>query len=205
MEISVIITNYNYEKFVARAIRSVVSQSINKSSYEIIVIDDFSSDNSQNIIGTYSQHINIISNPRNLGLAASCNAAIKSAVGKYIIRLDADDYFHQDCLKLHYLFLENNKIDMNATSSDYLEVDENENVLLRRSGVTFPIACGIMYRRDDIISIGYFDESLPREDEDFRVRFLNNGWHIYNIPIPLYRYCQHKNSLSKKGQLCQKL
>jgi len=195
MEISLIITNYNYEKFLARAIRSAVNQSYIKDEYEIIVIDDCSTDNSKHIIDSFVGHIKPIFNDQNMGLAASCNKAIRSALGKYIVRLDADDYIHNDFLKLHQLFLANNK-DMDATSSDYYEVDLKENILRRKNGVTWPIACGIMYRLDHMIDLGLYDETLPREDVDFRQRFLKK-YQIYNIPVPLYRYTIHEESKTR--------
>lgn len=198
MEISVIVTNYNYERFLPRCIRSIVGQSIAKNSYEIIVIDDCSADNSIKTIEMLQSSSNIrpILNDTNIGLAASCNKAIKSALGKYIIRVDADDYIHEDCLKIHKLFLENNKNDMDATSSDYYEVDLKENIIKRKNGVTWPIACGIMYKTDHIIDIGMYDESLPREDVEFRSRFIKK-YQIYNIPVPLYRYTMHEDSMTR--------
>lgn len=201
MEISVIVTNFNYGRFLSRCIRSIINQSYNRKEYEIIVIDDCSSDNSRGVMDSFGGYIKPIYNNKNMGLAASCNKAIRSALGKYIVRVDADDYVTTDFLKVHQLFLSNNKGDMNSTSCDYYEVDLNENVLIRRSGVTFPIACATMYRLDDIIDIGLYDESLPREDEEFRNRFLKSGRNVYNIPIPMYRYSQHKLSVTKNFEI----
>lgn len=198
MEVSVIITNYNYGKFLPRAIRSLINQSYAKEEYEIIVIDDCSTDSSHEVINTFEGHIRPILNENNLGLAATCNKAIKSALGKYVIRVDADDFVHHDFLKMHQLFLAANK-DMDATSSDYLEVDLKENILRRKNGVTWPIACGIMYRIDQLIDIGLYDETLPREDADLRERFLKSKHQIYNIPVPLYRYTIHENSMTRGG------
>ena len=197
MEISVIITNYNYGKYLSRAIRSLKSQSFNQNEFEIIVIDDASADNSKEIIGSFGNYVKPIYNEQNLGLAASCNKAIKQAIGKYIIRLDADDFVNKDWLKVHHLFLSNNKDEMDATSSDYLEVDENENVLRRKNGQTWAIACGVMYKLDHVLELGMYDESLPREDVDFRQKFVKSGRQLYNIPVPLYRYCQHNKSMTK--------
>jgi len=195
MEISIIITNYNYDRFLARAIRSAIDQSFNKDEYEIIVIDDCSTDNSKQIIDSFQGKIRPIFNDKNEGLTPSCNKAIRQACGKYVIRVDADDYVHRDFLKVHQLFLAYNK-DMDATSCDYIEVDIDENILRRKNAVTWPIACGTMYRTDQIIELGLYDESLPREDVEFRQRFLKK-YQIYNIPIPLYRYTIHKDSKTK--------
>jgi glycosyltransferase involved in cell wall biosynthesis len=197
METSIIITNYNYDKYLARAIRSAIDQSFDSEAYEIIVIDDGSSDNSKTIIESFSGYVRNIYNDQNTGLAASCNKAIRRALGKYVVRLDADDFMHKDFLKIHQLFLANNK-EMDATSCDYFEVDVKENILRRKNGVTWPIACGITYRTDHLIDIGLYNESLPREDFDLRERFLKK-YQIYNIPIPLYRYTIHEDSKTRSG------
>lgn len=197
MECSVIITNYNYGRYIARAIRSVVNQSFNKNEYEIMVIDDCSIDNSKQVIESFGTKIKPIYNEQNIGLAATCNRAFTEALGTYVIRLDADDYVANDWLKVHHLFLANNKGEMDATSSDYLEVDENERTLRRKNGMTWPIACGVMYKLDHVLELNLYNEQLPREDIDFRQRFIRSGKQIYNIPVPLYRYTQHENSMTK--------
>lgn len=197
MEISVIVTNYNYGKYLPRCIRSLANQSFNKEEFEIIVIDDASTDDSKLYMEMYTDIIKPIYNTENLGLAASCNKAIKQAMGKYIVRVDADDFVHRDFLKTHQLFLSTNKEEMDATSCDYYEVDEKENVMCRKNGMTWPIACGIMYKLDDMLDLGLYDESMPREDIEFRERFLKSRRRIYNIPVPLYRYFQHNTSMTK--------
>ena len=197
MEISVIITNYNYEKYIARSIRSVLNQSFNKNEYEILVVDDCSTDNSKNIISSFGGKIKNVYNEQNLGLAASCNKTIQSAMGKFFIRLDADDYVCRDWLLILHCFISNNKDDMDSISSDYLLVNEKETTIARKNAITWPIACGILFKTDDFIQLGGYNEQLKREDEDFRNRFLKSGKHIYNVPIPLYRYTQHELSLTK--------
>jgi len=86
MEISVIITNYNYGKYLSRAIRSAINQSFDKNEYEIIVIDDSSIDDSFNIANTFEDKIKLVQNNKNVGLATSCNIAIKMAMGTYVRR-----------------------------------------------------------------------------------------------------------------------
>lgn len=197
MEISIVITNYNYSKYIARAIRSSLNQSFNPREYEILVVDDCSSDNSREIIDTFRGKVKTIYNPVNIGVAASCNKAFKEASGKYTIRLDGDDFIAKDWLLILHSFISNNKDEMDAVCSDYLEVDEKEQVLRRKNGLTWPIACGILFKTDDLMLLGGYNETLPREDLDFRERFLKNKEQIYNVPIPLYRYTQHNNSLTK--------
>jgi hypothetical protein len=54
-----------------------------------------------------------------------------------------------------------------------------------------------MYKTDHMIELGLYNDLLPREDVEFRQRFLKSGKQIYNIPVPLYRYTQHSESISK--------
>lgn len=196
MEISVIISNYNYGRFLGRAIRSVLNQSFNPQEFEIIVIDDFSTDNSRTVIESFGGKIRAIFNEKNIGLAASCNKAIASSMGKYFVRLDADDYVSKDWLLILHAFISNNKEEMDAISSDYLLVNEKETVVARKSGTTWPIACGILFKTDDFLQLGGYNETLPREDEDFRIRFIKSKKQIYCVPIPLYRYFKHENNMT---------
>ena len=195
MEVSIIITNYNYDKYLSRAIRSAIDQNYPKDEYEIIVVDDGSTDSSRKILESYAGFVRVIYNEENIGLPKSCNIGIRQALGKYVVRLDADDYFHKDLLKVEQLFLAYNK-EYNAVSCDYLELDDNENILGRKSGEDFPIACGIMFRLDNIISIGLYNEDLTiHEDIDLRKRFEKKHT-IKNITVPLYRYRKHGKSMT---------
>jgi len=76
-------------------------------------------------------------------------------------------------------------------------LDDKEQTIRRKNGLTWPIACGVMYRLDHMIELGLYDEALPREDIEFRQKFLKSGKQIYNISIPLYRYTQHLDSMTK--------
>lgn len=85
---------YNAENFIQKAIQSVSGQSIFSRS-EYLLIDDFSSDKTPLIMSEYSHvfnNIHWIRNSKNLGLAASSNIALSKARGKYIMRIDADDF-----------------------------------------------------------------------------------------------------------------
>ena len=202
MKVSVIITCHNYGRFLSRAIRSALSQSFDKNKYEIIVIDDASSDETQDVMASYAGFIRPIILKENVGLAQARNIGIKSALGQYIINLDADDYFDENILYVESLFLSlNNNID--AVTCDYYLVGENEQHIKRLSGEKEPIACGVMFRKDLLIDIGLYDESFQaREEEELIIRFLKK-YTIYNINLPLYRYRKHKNNLTNNIKLME--
>lgn len=194
--ISLIITSYNYGHFLERSIRSAIEQSIEKDAYEIIVIDDASTDHTALILENFQENIRAIRFEKNMGLAAARNEGVRKARGQFVIFLDADDYIHRDLLRVQKLFLEeNNSID--AVSTDYYVVDERGNHLKHVNAEQNPIACGIMFRKDFLINIGLYDESFrAREEEDLRIRWTRT-YGIYNLIIPLYRYRMHDQNLTK--------
>ena len=117
MEISVVIVNYNYEKFLARAIRSALNQSFNRDEYEVIVVDDCSTDNSRDVIDSFGNSIKSIFNEHNKGLSESCNLAVRKATGKFTYFLDADDFINKDTLLVCHSFVSHNKESMDAVGS----------------------------------------------------------------------------------------
>lgn len=93
--LSVIIPAYNVEKYIGFCLDSVLGQGIPEEEYEIICINDGSSDNTQKVIEEYvTKHSNImLINQKNSGVSASRNAGINAAKGKYISFLDGDDFW----------------------------------------------------------------------------------------------------------------
>jgi len=198
MTVSIIITAYNYERYLERAIRSCLDQSLPKSQFEVIVVNDCSTDNTTKILENYIEEVRVFNLEKNIGLAAARNFGIKKALGQFILFLDADDYIQRDLLLIQKTFLsENNKLD--AVSVDYYLVDERGNHIEYVDSEEKPIACGIMFRKDLLFDIGLYDVTFrAREVEDLRIRFLKKH-SIYNIILPLYRYRMHENNLTKNG------
>ncbi|MFM8508102.1 MAG: glycosyltransferase family A protein, partial [Actinomycetota bacterium] len=147
------------------------------------------------ILETFASEVRIIRNDSNLGLPASLNKAITATHSKFVVRVDADDYVNAAFLDVLYLFLaENPRLD--AAACDYLLVDDREEVLARCDAMKEPIACGIMFRTEQLIDIGLYDETFLRhEDRDLRVRFLDR-YVIQHVPLPLYRYRRHNDNIT---------
>lgn len=197
--VSIIITAYNYERYIERAIRSCLVQSLSKNQYEVIVVNDCSTDNTRKVLENYKEDVRVFNLEKNVGLAAARNFGAKKALGQFIIFLDADDYIQRDLLLIQKTFLtENNSLD--AVSVDYYLVDERGNHTVHVNSEEKPIACGIMFRKDLLFDVGLYDESFrAREEEDLRIRFLKKH-SIYNIILPLYRYRMHDSNLTKNEQ-----
>jgi glycosyltransferase involved in cell wall biosynthesis len=198
--VSLIITTYNYAQYIERAIRSALDQSLSKSDYEIIVVNDASTDATSQILENYSDVVRVFNLRENIGLSAARNFGIRKARGQNIVFLDADDYLHSESLRVQNLFLnENNALD--AVAIDYYLVNERGQHLQHVASSEKPIACGIMFRKDHLYNIGLYDETFAaREEEDLRIRWENAGFGIYHIPLPLYRYRMHDGNMTKDNE-----
>ena len=193
--VSVIVAAHDEERYIGRCLRSLLAQRFSRSQFEIVVVDDGSTDRTSAILETFGADVRVIRNDKNLGLPASLNKAITSTHSKFVVRVDADDYVNAAFLDVLYLFLAENP-GFDAAACDYLLVDDREEVLRRADAMKEPIACGIMFRTEQLIDIGLYDESFLRhEDRDLRVRFLDR-YSIHHVPLPLYRYRRHDDNIT---------
>ena len=105
MKVTVYITNHNYGRYIKQAIDSVLEQ--NFHDYELLIIDDGSTDNSRRIIEKYRDLscVKIIYQTRK-GLNTTNNIAIRAANGEYMMRLDADDYLEPNALHVMSNYLD---------------------------------------------------------------------------------------------------
>ena len=201
VDISIIVTNYNYAEFIERCLRSCMNLKLVK--HEVIFVDDCSSDDSLHKLEKFKSFSNfkLISLKENVGVAAASNAGMRQARGKYIVRVDADDYVNEFFAFYLSEFLNYNH-DCFCVACDYYEVDANSNKINRKYAKKDPISCGIMYRSDFLSSVGYYDESFrPREEEELRKR-LDKNYRIKFVEIPLYRYYKHgSNKTNQKEYL----
>jgi glycosyltransferase involved in cell wall biosynthesis len=196
---SIIITNYNYEKFLGRCIRSCLNQLIS-DKYEVILVDDCSKDRSIKVANEFKHFPNfkIIQNKKNIGVAASANIGFLKAKGKYVVRIDADDYVSKNFLFFltYYLKVNPKKI---GVASDYILIDNNQKNLKREYAMIKPIACAILYNRKKLKSYGFYNKNFRhREEEELRAR-IGENYKIGYLGIPLYRYRMHiKNKTKSK-------
>ena len=101
MKLSILIPLYNAETFIARCINSLINQNLSQDDYEIIILNDGSTDNSKNIVESYTQKYQNIHlyNQENKGEGATRNTLFKLAQGDYVYCLDSDDYVLNGVLK----------------------------------------------------------------------------------------------------------
>jgi GT2 family glycosyltransferase len=193
--VSVIVPVHNQERYLGRCLRSLIAQDMPRHEYEIVVIDDGSTDRSAYALELFADELQIVSLPLNGGLPAAINVGLKQARADFVVRVDADDYVNSRFLSVLHLFLESNS-NLDAVACDYIFVDNGEMVLGRGNVDHEPIACGIMFRLSQLRELGLYDETfLAHEDLDLRHRFLQ-GHAIQRIPLPLYRYRRHDANMT---------
>jgi len=128
VKVSIVTPSYKSEKFIAECIESVLSQTYD--NWEMIIMDDCSPDNSNEIIKQYVQkdsRIQLIELKENSGPAVARNKAIELAQGRYIAFLDSDDLWLDEKLQKQLAFMEEN--DLALTYSSYKLIDEENNDL----------------------------------------------------------------------------
>jgi glycosyltransferase involved in cell wall biosynthesis len=198
MQISVVIANYNYGKFLGRCVRSILSQTVDRKIYEVVIVDDASTDDSLAIMNTFRSEVRVIQNEANMGLAYTANVGITSAKGRYVVRLDSDDYVHSDFLRNLLLGFEFFGKQVQAISTDYLKVTPVGEFLSYGFAEIEPIACSIAFKMDALETLGYYNDALRiGEEVELRERFSSANFRIRNVNLPLYRYVQHSKSLTK--------
>jgi glycosyltransferase involved in cell wall biosynthesis len=193
--ISVLVPVYNQEKYIGRCLRSLLAQNYPRDAFEIIVINDGSDDRTDYALELFKDDIRLIKNETNVGLPASLNRGIHASNAPYIVRVDSDDYVNAHFLELLQMFMTVNRY-MDAVACDYLIIDDREEVIARKNCMEDPIACGIMFRTEQLIDIGLYDENfLLHEERDLRYRFLQK-YSIHRLELPLYRYRRHENNMT---------
>jgi glycosyltransferase involved in cell wall biosynthesis len=205
--VSVIITTFNRDRYLAEAIRSVIDQSY--SDLEIIVVDDGSSDNTREIVNSFQEPRLRYIYQENQGRSAARNQGLRSAQGEYISFLDDDDYLLSGKIEQQVKFLEGHK-DNEFVSSGAIVVDENGKVLanlmpwqdlphldLKRCVYSCPLLIhGVLIPRHLIYRLGnWFDPTLePAEDTDFFIRLFYHGATMAWLPKILVAYRIHSTS-----------
>jgi len=127
--VTVIIPTYQYANFITLAIESVLEQAYPTKNIEIIVVDDGSTDNTSEIVGKYGSKVQYIYQD-NAGKAAATRRAINCSQGKYILNLDADDYFYPDKIEqVVKIFESDQDIVHVAHPAKYIFSDEEQSLV----------------------------------------------------------------------------
>lgn len=214
--ISVIVPVYNTEKYLKRCIDSVLSQSF--TDYEIILIDDGSTDSSGQICDEYVEEnirISCIHNA-NGGLSRARNKGLEVARGEYIAFLDSDDYMHKHMLKILHDSIEKSKADiamcgfkrvpenapeeklnLSAYSFKILKDRELIQELFGEKSTMMVVAWNKLYRREIFDEIKYPEKRL-HEDEFVIHKILHRCSSMIVTEAPLYNYVVRAGAITSE-------
>lgn len=130
MLVSLIIPVYNVEKYLGKCLSSCMSQDLSDEDYEIIIVNDGSTDNSLHIAEYFSSTCNNIRiiTQNNKGLSEARNTGLHAALGKYVWFIDSDDWISDNCLKTIVKEMEDGNLDVLHIGSIVVYDDEHKNV-----------------------------------------------------------------------------
>lgn len=213
-KVSIIIPLYNLEKLIGKCIASALAQDLPPEEYEILVIDDGSTDGSLAAAEKAAQgHPNVrVYTKVNEGLSRTRNYGTDRATGKYIMYLDADDYLEPDILGRLTGTMERERLDM--LCFEIAGIDENGNDCplwsdgisagnghAIQSGIDFlrrdrflPMVYAYLYSRELLDANGLRMEPIWHEDEEFTPRALYFAKRVQYLPVRVYNYLQRSDS-----------
>ena len=199
--ISVVICSYNSAHTLAAALTSAFAQEPPSQDYEVILVDDGSTDSTPKLAVDYAENYSnfrYFRHSANQGLVAACNQGLAAAEGKYFIRLDADDTFHNEILSCCTGPMELDETDL--VYSDRYDITpatgQCELVRLETFNLFNMLAAGSMFRTGFLRELGGYRE-LFWEEYDLYLRYIKHSQKPpVRIPRPLYNYTRNPSSMT---------
>lgn len=224
---SIIMPVFNTEKYLSKAINSILNQTFN--DFELILIDDCSNDKSYDICKDYADNdarIKLLKNNINLGVAKSRNKALSIISGEYLTFVDSDDYVELNLLEVAYSKLKNNRIDLLKYSckEEYIKKENNiaysklcqlencfiedkikiQNQILEMEKVPLFGYLWNSFYKIEIVNknnISFNENCIVNEDFAFNVKYILHIKNLCCINFCGYHYIKRDNSsLSTKKQ-----
>ena len=207
-KISVIVNCHNGEKYLYKCISSILDQKY--KNLELIFYDNFSSDNSKNIISKFKDiRIRYFFSDKKLPLYEARNKAIKFSSGEIIAFLDVDDWWDEEYLSSRAEEFDNETYDY-YYSNVYLFYEKNKSYKKYKNYILpsgklfnflakdyFIIISGLMLKKKIFDQIGYFNESFNIIGDFDLVMRISKNYRAHSINEPLIYYRYHKNNFSK--------
>lgn len=199
-KVSVIMPAYNAESYIREAIESILNQTF--KDFELIVINDCSTDRTREIVkefGSKDNRVKLVDNKKNLRIAKTLNAGLKVARGKYIARMDADDYSYPERIDKQVTLLDSNsQLSLISGNMDICDEDLNiktrshfplkdtriRNVLLQFNPMVSP---AMMWRKEISDNVGGFNTDILTEDYMFIMDMSSKG-QLENLDDSLLKY-----------------
>lgn len=205
-KVSIILPTYNGEKYIQQSIDSVIDQTF--MDWELIIVDDCSTDSTPKIVKAYADkdnRISVIHNDVNKRLPSSLNIGFVSAKGDYLTWTSDDNYYLPRAIEEMVYYLDNH-VEKPMVVANMDVVDENGKLLYtldnydeQRMYLCNCVGACFMYRRYILNEVGEYDPAMFLvEDYDYWLRILFRCGSIGHITKTLYMYRMHSQSLTGK-------
>ncbi len=212
---SVIIPLYNKENYVENALKSILKQSF--TDYEIIIVNDCSTDNSVSIIESYlHENVRLIHHEKNKGLSAARNTGVKNAKADYVTYLDADDLWKPTFLTtIHRLILNFPEAKIYGTNYEEVyrtqllkpingseELDDNFEGILNFFKINLKQGIynhgSVCFHKDVFEKVGYYNEQITfSEDIDFNIRANYYFKLAYSNSVQMSYFMETDNQITR--------
>lgn len=216
--VSIIIPTYNSEKYISETISSILEQSY--KNFELIVINDGSTDNTKDIIDIFCKQDDRITliNKNNSGVSDSRNKGLEQSIGEYISFVDSDDIWLKNNLELKIKALNSNKVDGVYSFCEIIDEKSKKTGIIKKGDALFTlenmlhwdgnyitIPSGLIFRKSAIQSINGFNIRLSNNaDQDLLIRLLAKNHKIGLINEVTWLYRKHSNNMSSNIPLMEK-
>ncbi len=208
---SIVIASFNAAKWLPSALASVFAQ--NHQDYEVIVVDDGSTDDTQQVLVRYDGRIQVVTQ-RNAGVSAARNAGVERATGQYVVFLDADDrlfpwtlHHFADAITNHGAptllmgmpALFQVETELERLGDGALQTDRWADYL-EAAHTDYRITIAAAVRREALLACGGFRATAAAEDHDLFLRLGVAARFVYLRAPAMYAYRQHRGGASSDGQ-----
>lgn len=206
--VSVLMPAYNEQKHIGEAIKSILEQTY--TNFEFVIINDCSKDNTKEIIKKFAKkdkRIKLVDNEKNLGVAKSLNKGLEICKGKYIVRMDADDWSYPYRIEKQIGFMEKNP-QISVSGGAILVCDEEmkplgvryyikddksiKETILRLNPIPHPAS---IWRRDSLLKTNFYPTIATVEDYGL-IMEISSFSQLGNIKDVIIKFRVHSKSVS---------
>ena len=206
--VSIVMPSYNTDGYIKESIESVLYQSY--PYWELIIVDDCSTDNTDEIIKPYltDDRIRYLKNEKNSGAAVSRNYALREAKGKWVAFLDSDDLWHPEKLEKQIEFMISNgykftctdyRIQLNGEWLTYVYISPNKITEFKMKNYCYFSTITVMYDRE---YVGLVQIENVRKNNDYAMwlKIIKKA-PCYRLAENLSSYIKHEGSISSGSKL----
>ena len=198
--LSVLIATHNQAEYLTQCLDSLLDQTLERAAYQIVIVDDGSTDTTATIISGYTKHIDVlVTHAHRMGLVKACNSGLQRAQGPWIVRLDSDDWLAPDALE---------GLKKAAESGEGFDIIVPGHWVVEggRVQVTQPdvgnvftwIADSTLLRRQTVLDVGGYRD-FYWEEYDLYLRKLCRGAKAQALPTPVLYYRKHEGGMTAQA------